>query len=159
MALRTDPKLKKNWFFVSKMPSIWWILTWALKIVKISTLIGSFRGKYITFGLKKYRGVMVHDTKDWCKVWRKTDLWVGKWHEEYGKFSTEHLKVSRLGLWWDPFYQSRKRMSLKFTEEFCVMTKKNDAKSEQELTCRLKIDIRKLTNVNSSTQKSQKFAL
>ena len=39
------------------------------------------------------------------------------------------------------------------------MTKKNDAKSEEELTCRLKIDIRKLTNVNSSTQKSQKFAL
>ena len=39
------------------------------------------------------------------------------------------------------------------------MTKKNDAKSKEELTFRLKIGIRKLTNVNPSTQKSQKFAL
>ena len=28
----------------------------------------------------------------------------------------------------DPFVQSRKYMSLKFTEELCVMTKKNDKK-------------------------------
>ena len=33
------------------------------------------------------------------------------------------------------------------------MTLKNDEKSEQELTCRFKIDI---TNVDSRTQKSQK---
>ena len=45
---------------------------------------------------KKYRGVISHDTKEWCKVWRKTDLWFGKWHEEYGKFSPEQLKLSKL---------------------------------------------------------------
>ena len=50
-------------------------------------------------------------------------------------------------------------MSLKFTEELCVMTMKNDAKFEKELTCRFKIDMRNLTNFNPSTQKSQKFAL
>ena len=43
---------------------------------------------------------------------------------EYGKFSTGHLKVSRLGLWRDPLIQSRKSRSLKFTEELCVMTMK-----------------------------------
>ena len=32
---------------------------------------------------------------------------------EFGKFSLEHLKVSKLGLWWDTFIQSRKCMSLK----------------------------------------------
>ena len=26
----------------------------------------------------------------------KIDLWFGKWHEEFGKFSSEHLKVSKL---------------------------------------------------------------
>ena len=39
------------------------------------------------------------------------------------------------------------------------MTLKNDGKSEEELTCRFKIDMRNLTNFDLSTQKSQKFAL
>ena len=50
-------------------------------------------------------------------------------------------------------------MSLKFTGELCVMTMKNDAKIEEELTCQFKIDLRNLTNLDPSTQKSQKFAL
>ena len=50
-------------------------------------------------------------------------------------------------------------MSLKFTEELCVMTRKNDAKFEEELTCQFKIDKRNLTNLDLRTQKSQKFAL
>ena len=45
--------------------------------------------KYLMFDLKKYRGVIFHDTEGWCKIWRKTGLWFGKWHEEYGKFSPE----------------------------------------------------------------------
>ena len=39
------------------------------------------------------------------------------------------------------------------------MTLKNDEKSEEELTCRFKIDIRNLTNFDLGTQKSQKFTL
>ena len=39
------------------------------------------------------------------------------------------------------------------------MTMKNDAKFEEKLTCRFKIDMRNLTNFHPSTQKSQKFAL
>ena len=50
-------------------------------------------------------------------------------------------------------------MSLKFTEELCVMTMKNDAKFEEELTCQFKIDMRNLTNFDPSTQKSHTFAL
>ena len=158
-----------------------------VKYHQIYTLLSSFFWKYIKFQVKKYRGVMSHDTDEWCKIWRKliccfkteknlvnfdrvlesllckqlllfllykvynvwakkvemsyrswhwgvmqnlkkTDLWFGKWHEEFGKFSPEHLKVSKLGLWWDPFVQSRKCMSLKFTEELYIMTMKNDAK-------------------------------
>ena len=33
-------------------------------------------------------------------------------------------------------------MSLKSTEELCVMTMKNDVKFEEELTCQFKIDMR-----------------
>ena len=39
------------------------------------------------------------------------------------------------------------------------MTIKNDAKFEEELTCHFEIDKSNLTNFDSSTQKSQKFAL
>ena len=37
-------------------------------------------------------------------------------------------------------------MSLNFTEELCDVTMKNDAKFEEELTCRLIIDTWNLTN-------------
>ena len=50
-------------------------------------------------------------------------------------------------------------MSLKFSEELCVMTIKNDAKVEEELTCRFKIDMGNLENFDSNTWKSKKFAL
>ena len=119
-------------------------MTWALKILKISTLIGSFCAKYVTFHLKKPKGVIFHDTEEWCKIWRKTDLWFRKWLEEFGKLLPKCLKVSKLGLWWDPFIQSTKCMSLKITEELSVITMKNDTKFEEELTCCFKIDISNL---------------
>ena len=50
-------------------------------------------------------------------------------------------------------------MSLKFAQELCVMTMKNDAKFGEQLTCHFKTDIRNLTNFDSSTRKSKKFAL
>ena len=121
--------------------------------------MGSFWAKYILCEPKKYRGVNFHDTEEWCKIWRKTDLWFGKWHEEYGKFSPEHLKVSKLGLWWDLLIQSRKSMRLKFTEELCIMTMKNDAKFEEELTCCFKIDMESLVNFDPSTWRHKKFSL
>ena len=127
------------------------------KVSKICTFISSYCAKYLMFDLKKYRGIIFHDTEGWCKTWRKTDLWFGKWHKEYGKFSPEHLKVSKLGFWWDPLIQSWKSMSLKSTEELSVMTMKNYAKFEEELTCHFKVDMRNLTNFDLSTWKSQKF--
>ena len=48
-------------------------------------------------------------------------------------------------------------MSLKFTEELCVRTMKNDTKIEEELTSHFKIDMRNFTNFDASTGKSKKF--
>ena len=129
------------------------------KFLKICTLIGSFSPKYIMFELKKYRVVTVHETEEWCKIWRKTDLRFRKWHKEFGKFSPKYLKVSKLGLWRGPSIPKRKCMSLRFTEKLCVMTMKNDAKFEEKLTCRFKIDMKKLTNFDPSTRNSLKIAL
>ena len=105
------------------------------KVSKIYTLMGCFWPKYIMFELKKYRGAIFHDTKVWCKIWRKTDLWFGKWHDEFGKFSPEHMEFSNFGLSLNPFMRSRKCMSLKLTGELW-----------------------NLTNFDPSTQKSQKLA-
>ena len=72
------------------------------QVWKIYTLICSFREKNVMFDLKQYRGDIFHGTREWCKIWRKTDLWFGKF--------------------------SRKCMSLKFTGELYVMTMKKDGK-------------------------------
>ena len=47
-------------------------------------------------------------------------------------------------------------MSLKFDQELCAMTMKNDARSEEELTCHFKIDIRNLTTTFDQPLKSLK---
>ena len=68
---------------------------------------------------EKYGGVISHDPEDWCKFWRKTDLWFAKWHEKFGKFSPEHLIESvKIGT----SMGSLCPKSLKYTEELCVMT-------------------------------------
>ena len=46
-------------------------------------------------------------------------------------------------------------MSLKFTEDLCVMTMTNDTKIKEELTCCFKTDMRNLTNFDPSTRKSK----
>ena len=85
-----------------------------------------------------------------------TDLWFGKWHEEYGKFFPEH---SKLGFWWDLLIQTWKNMSLKSTDELSAMTMKNFIKFKEEQTCHFKVDMKNLTNFDLSTQKSQRFSL
>ena len=70
-----------------------------------------------------YRGVIFHDTRVWCKIWRKTDMWFGKWHEEFGTFSPEHTKVSKLELSLGPFIQSRKHMSLNTSGDYVLDNK------------------------------------
>ena len=72
---------------------------------------------------------------------------------------TRALESLKIGTLMEPFIQSRKCMSLNFTEELCVMTMKNDTKFGEKLICRFKIDMRNLINFDPSTRKSQKFAV
>ena len=50
-------------------------------------------------------------------------------------------------------------MCLKFIGELRVMTMKNDAKFEEEMTCQFKTDMRNLTNFDPSIRKSRNFAV
>ena len=161
MTMKNYPKIEEKLtcqfeIYMRKLDGFW---SKQSKISKICTIMGCLWPKYIMFELKQYRGVMFDGTEYWCKIWTKTDFCFQKWHEKFGKFSPEHLKVSKLGLWWHPFIQSRKCISLKFTGELFIMTMKKDAKLNNELTCRFKIDSSTLINFYPSFRKSQKFAL
>ena len=70
------------------------------KVSKIYTFMDWFWPNYVMFELKKYRVVMFNCTQDWYKIWRKTGLCFQKLAWGFGKFSQEHLKVSKLGPWW-----------------------------------------------------------
>ena len=54
-------------------------------------------------------------TEYWCKILWKNDLCIQNSPDKFEKLLPEILKVSKLGLWWDSFIQSRKCMSLKFS--------------------------------------------
>ena len=41
-------------------------------------LVPFMQSIYIAFDLKKYKGVIFHETEESCKIWRKTDLCFGK---------------------------------------------------------------------------------
>ena len=75
---RMMKNLKRNGLFVSKLTrEIWQILTRAL-----------FWSKYRMFDLRKYREIMFDGTEYWWKIWRKTDLFFHKWHEEFWQIFT-----------------------------------------------------------------------
>ena len=54
---------------------------------------------------EKYREVMSHDTTEWCKIWRKTDLLFQSW-QKFSEFWFEHLKFSKFLLSLVPFEQN-----------------------------------------------------
>ena len=125
---RIIQKLKGNWLAVLKLTwGTWQIFIWALESLKNVCFNWLLVTKvYIVWATKAQGSYLSwHWRVNYiriCKFWRKTDLWFEKQLEKFGKFSPEHLIVSKLGLWWDPLVQSRKCITLKFSEELCVMT-------------------------------------
>ena len=67
-----------------------------LEVSKMFTLMCSFWAEYILFELKKYRGVIFHDTEEWYKIWRGIDMSFQNWHGEFDKFWPKHLKISKI---------------------------------------------------------------
>ena len=82
---------------------IGWTFIRVLKCLKNCTLMEFFCQKHVMFQLENVGGIMSHDTEDCCKVWRKTESWFQKWHEELGEFSCEQSKVWKFALWYAIF--------------------------------------------------------
>ena len=131
---------KRNWLVISKLTQgTSQILTQALKSLKDLC----FNWLLVT---KVYIA--------WATQLQKSYL---LWH--WRNFSPEHLKVSKLGFWWDCFVQSRKVMTLNLQTSYVLWQWRYDTKFEEELICHFKTDVRNLTNFDSSTPKSKKKML
>ena len=53
---------------------------------KTFILMGFFWAKYILFELKRYRGIIFHETEEGYKIWRGIDLLFQNWRKEFDKF-------------------------------------------------------------------------
>ena len=62
------------------------------------TLMGFFWVKYILFELKKYRGVIFHDTEEGYKIWWGINLLFQNWHKEFNKFWLSSRKSQKCSL-------------------------------------------------------------
>ena len=76
---RMMQSLRKNWLVISNMTwVIWGIFTQPFKSLKITLTWALFVHKVYRVWAKKYRGVIFHDTEQWCKIWINPDLVVSK---------------------------------------------------------------------------------
>ena len=60
-----------------------------LKVSKMFYLMRSFWAKYILFELKRYSGIIFHETEEGYKFLRGTDLPFQNWHKKFDKFWPE----------------------------------------------------------------------
>ena len=54
---------------------------------------------WILLSMQRFRkstGELCLMTEEWCKVWRKTDSWFQKWHEEFGEVGWNQWQVSHI---------------------------------------------------------------
>ena len=74
------------------------------KVSKTVILMGSFWPKYILFELKKYRGIIFHETEEGYKIWKGIDFSFQIGHKEFDKIWSEHLKVSKIFILMSSFW-------------------------------------------------------
>ena len=72
-----------------------------------------FSLKLKTYELKICMGVFCHDNEEWWNIWRGTDLSVQNQHEEFEKFWSEHLKISKIFFLIDCFWTKHIKFELK----------------------------------------------
>ena len=68
------------------------------KVSTIFILMGSFWAKYILFELKKYRGVIFHETEEEYIIWRGIDLLFQISRRDWTNFNLSTQKSQRYSL-------------------------------------------------------------
>ena len=82
------------------------------------TSMGYFCPKYMRFELKKYRGVIFHDTEQWCKIWINLDLVVSKLAWGIGWTFIKALKNLKICTLMDSFCVKRNVLARKFQRNY-----------------------------------------
>ena len=131
-------------------------LTAQVKFHQICTSIGSFYWKYIKFQVKKYRGVISHDTEEWCKIWRKIDLFVSKMTRIWWILISA-LKSLKNWTLIDPFPIGRAKYITFDLKKYrgVIFHDTEESKFEEKLTCGLGNNMSNMENFHQSTRKSQ----
>ena len=121
------------------------------------TLMGSFWTKYIMFWLKKVQ----RSTRHWRVIKNLKKNWLVVWKNNMRNLANFYQTTWNSQNWdFDGILSSKvENVSVKLTEELCIMAVNNDVKFEEELTSRFKIDIRNLMNFDPSIWMSQEYSL
>ena len=145
-----------NWLVVSYMTcGIWWIFTHHSKVQKF-LFDGLFCSKYIRFELKKYWGVIFHDTELWCITWIKPDLLVSKIAWGIATLSLEHSKKLEKLYTDGLFLSTANNVSPRKFHRNCVSWHwRVNAKSKEKRTRGLENEIRNLISFHASSGKSE----
>ena len=103
------------------------------------TSMGYFCPKYMRFELKKYKGVIFHDTEQWCKIWIVPELVVSKMAWGIGWTFIRALKSLKNCTLMGFFCQKHIMFQLEsFTGiMFLKETLKSNTKFKRKLTCGL----------------------
>ena len=109
------------------------------------------------FELKKYKGVIFHETEEGYKIWSGIDLSFKNCCKEFHKFWPEHSKVSKIFTLMGPFWAKYILFELKMFRGVIFHDIKEWCKSEEKLTCFLENDLRNLANFHQSTWKCQNW--
>ena len=83
------------------------------KVSKIYILMGSFWANYVLFELRRYRGIIFHETEERYKIWRGIDLSFQNWHKEFDKIWPKHSKVSKIFILMGSFWANYTLFELK----------------------------------------------
>ena len=127
MVLNIDGKFKGKLTcaFKSDMSDLASFRQSIFKSLKIGTLMGPFYPKKKTFELKIYRGVMCHDYKKWCKIWREIVFSLQNWHEEFEEFWPKQWTISKfcnlMGYFWPKYITFELKKSI---VDFCLIALK-----------------------------------
>ena len=141
------------------MTRIWWILIRALKSLTNLHFDWSLLCKVYNVWPKKVQRsniswhwrVMQNLKKNWHVVWKVTwRIW---------QIFIRTLESVKIGIFNGILLSNAENAWAAFYRRVTSMTLKNDEKSEEELTCGFKIDVKNLKTFNSRTWKSQKFTL
>ena len=120
-------------------------------------LMGSFWAKYILFELKKYRGIIFHETEERYKIWRGINLSFQNWHKEFDKIWVEHSKFSKIFILMGSFWAKYILLELKKYRGIIFHETGEGYKIWRGINLSFQNWHKELTKFEPGTRKSQKF--